>query len=223
MAECMELLNPAAFEEQEEEVTVLQSIFEDDLQMLQRGDGKGNVCFNLTVKVNIPFDRVDFEAFIPIPDHEEFEAVDEERSTITSSENDLNNEPGTHFQDGEESATMSESNHTEIHQNGTELGAGSQTENENRCNSPHSFSGRAKPGFSRSLSRRHWHVRADIQYLTPMHVTCTFPPLYPTESPPEFSISCLWLTRNHIQELQAKLRSLWTENPYLPIVFTWAD
>ena len=223
MAECMELLNPAVFEEQQEEVTVLQSIFEDDLQMLQGGDGQTNVCFNLTVKVNIPFDRIDFEAFIPIPDHEEFEAVIEERSTITSSKSDSNNEPGTHFQDSEESVTISESSHTEIQLNGRELGAGSQNESENHGNSPYSFSGRSKPGFSRSLSRRHWHVRTDIQYLTPMHVTCIFPPLYPTECPPEFSISCLWLTRNRIQELQAKLRSLWTENPYLPIVFTWAD
>lgn len=221
MAECMELLNTAAIEEQQEEVTVLQSIFEEDFQMLQGGDGQSNICFNLTVKVNIPFDRIDFEAFIPIP--EELEAVAEERSTITSGENDSNHEPGTHFQDGEENGTMSESDYTEIQQNGTELGAGSQNENENHGNSAHSFSGNSKPGFSRSLSRRHWHVRADIQFLTPMHVTCTFPPLYPTECPPEFSISCLWLSRSQIQELQDKLMSLWTENPYLPIVFTWAD
>lgn len=78
----MELLNPAVIEEQEEEVTVLQSIFQDDFQILQGGDGQGNICFNLTVKVNIPFDRIDFEAFIPIPG--EFEATVEERSTITS-------------------------------------------------------------------------------------------------------------------------------------------
>lgn len=43
-----------------------------------------------------------------------------------------------------------------------------------------SFAGRTKHTFSRTVSRRHWHVRADVQYLTPMHLTCTFPPLYPT-------------------------------------------
>lgn len=156
MAECVELLNPAAIEEQLEEVTVLQSIFEDDFQMLQGGDGQGGICFNLTVKVNIPFERIDFEAFIPIP--EEFAAVVEERSSITSDGNDSNNEPGTHFQDGEENATMSESDHIEIQQNGTELGAGSENELENHGNPHNSFSGRTKLGFSRSLSRRHWHV-----------------------------------------------------------------
>lgn len=212
----MELLNPAAIEEQQEEVTVLQSIFEDDFQMLQGGDGQGNICFNLTVKVNIPFDRIDFEAFISIP--EEFEAVVEERSLITSSENDSNNEPGTHFQNGEENATMSESDHIEIQQNGTELSAGSENEIENHGNSHNLFSGRTKPGFSRSLSRQHWHVRADIQFLTPMHVTCTFPRQYPADCAPEFSLSCLWLTRNQVLELQEKLMSLWTETPCLPIV-----
>ena len=217
----MELLNPAAIEEQQEEVTVLQSIFEDDFQMLQGGDGQGNICFNLTVKVNIPFDRIDFEAFISIP--EEFEAVVEERSLITSSENDSNNEPGTHFQNGEENATMSESDHIEIQQNGTELSAGSENEIENHGNSHNLFSGRTKPGFSRSLSRQHWHVRAEIQFLTPMHVTCTFPRQYPADCAPEFSLSCLWLTRNQVLELQEKLMSLWTETPCLPIVFTWAD
>lgn len=86
-----------------------------------------------------------------------------------------------------------------------------------------SFAGRTKRTFSRSVSRRHWHVRADVQYLTPMHPTCIFPPLYPAECPPEFSVSCLWLTTNQIQQLQEKLMSLWTETPYSPTVFTWAD
>lgn len=69
-------LNPAVLEEQQEEITVLQSIFEDDLQMLQGENGKNNICFTLTIKPNIPFERIDFEAFIPA-----FEETIEERST----------------------------------------------------------------------------------------------------------------------------------------------
>ncbi|KAL9980137.1 hypothetical protein ACROYT_G008683 [Oculina patagonica] len=220
MAECMELLNPAALEEQQEELTVLQSIFEDDLQLLQEGDGQGNISFNLTVKVNIPFERIDFEAFIPIPG----EVGVEERSTIRS-RTDSNDELGNDRKDDEENATSTVSEgHPDAQENGTETSASSNNENENLSEtSTNSFAGRRKPGFSRSLSRKHWHVRADIQYLTPMHLTCTFPSLYPTECPPEFSLSCLWLTRNQIQILQDKLMSLWTETPYLPIVFTWAD
>lgn len=220
MAECMELLNSAALEEQQEELTVLQSIFEDDLQMLQEGNGQANICFNLTVKVNIPFERIDFEAFIPIP--EEVGVDEEERSTMRSrSESD--NEPGTDRKGGDESGTMTASEgHFDMQENGMEAST-SPTNGNHPETSPDSFTGRRKPGFSRSLSRKHWHVRADIQFLTPMHLTCTFPPLYPTECPPELSLSCLWLTRNQIQQLQDKLMSLWTETPCLPIVFTWAD
>lgn len=220
MAECMEVLNQAVIEEQQEELTVLQSIFQDDLQILQGGDGQGNICFNLTVKVNIPFKRIDFEAIIPVPG----EAI-EERSTRAGSSYSDNEPGGTHPNDDEENpATNDSENHFDTLQNGSEASTSFKGENENLPGSPNSsFTGRTKPGFSRSLSLQHWHVRADMQYLTPIHVTCTFPPLYPTESPPEFSLSCLWLTRNQLQELQGKLMNLWTETPYSPIVFTWAD
>lgn len=38
-------LNEATLEEQQEEVTVLQSIFQGDLQILQGEDEQGNICF----------------------------------------------------------------------------------------------------------------------------------------------------------------------------------
>lgn len=223
MAECLELLNPPGLEEQQEELTVLQSIFEDDLQVLQGEDGQGDISFNLTVKINIPFERINFEAFIPIP---EADAV-EDRSAIRSRSESSDNEFETQTTNGEEIVTTTEGDsHSDVQENGMEANGSSMKNHESENhpeNSPTSFAGSGKPGFSRTFSRRHWHVRADIQYLTPMHVTCTFPPLYPTECPPKFSLSCLWLTRNQIEQLQEKLVSLWTETPYLPIVFTWAD
>ena len=78
-----------SFEEQQEEVTVRQSIFQDDLQILQGENGQGNICFNLTVKVNIPFERIGLEAFVPVPGHEENV---EERSTRLGC---IGREPGT--------------------------------------------------------------------------------------------------------------------------------
>lgn len=218
MAECMEVLNEAALEEQQEEVTVLQSIFEDDLQILRGGDGQDSICFNLTVKVNIPFERIDFKAFIPI-------AVEERSARVSSNESDSDGEPGSHGENNEENSAMGDSEkHLESHQNGSEVSTVDEQEKlpESSPNST-GFVGRRKPGFSRSLSLQHWHVTAELQYLTPIYLTCTFPPLYPTECPPEFSLSCLWLTKTQIQDLQEKLMNLWTETPYLPIVFTWAD
>ena len=113
MAECMEVLNQAVIEEQQEELTVLQSIFQDDLQILQGGGGQGNICFNLTVKVNIPFKRIDFEAIIPVPG----EAI-EERSTRDGSSYSDNEPGGTHPNDDEENpATNDSENHFDTLQN----------------------------------------------------------------------------------------------------------
>jgi len=65
-------LNEATLEEQQEEVTVLQSIFQGDLQILQGEDEQGNICFTWQSKSTSRFnERIDFEAFVPIPGHEE--------------------------------------------------------------------------------------------------------------------------------------------------------
>ena len=226
MAECLEVLCEASLEEQQEEVTVLQSIFEDDLQILQGGDGKTNICFNLTVKVNIPYDVLDFEAFIPV---EVFEGLPVKRVNVASSSgSDWEKALGNHCKVDKESGTSSgnlfSTNHLDAQEIG--LGASSMGKIENHTlpqPSTNSFSRRIKPGFTRSVSLQHWHVRAEIRYLTPIRLTCTFPPLYPTECPPEFSLACLWLTRSQLKQLQEKLMRLWTETPSLPIVFTWAD
>ena len=66
MADCFEILCEAFLEEQQEEVTVLQSIFEDDLRVIQEVDGKKHIRFDLAVKVNVPYDMIEFEAFIPV-------------------------------------------------------------------------------------------------------------------------------------------------------------
>ena len=54
MAKCMEDTWEAILEEQLEEITVLQSIFGDDLQILQTGDNYSKTSFALKIKVNIP-------------------------------------------------------------------------------------------------------------------------------------------------------------------------
>jgi len=65
MAKCMEDTWEAILEEQLEEITVLQSIFGDDLQILQTGDSYSKTSFTLKIKVNIPYDSIKLEASVP--------------------------------------------------------------------------------------------------------------------------------------------------------------
>lgn len=218
MAECLETLCEACLLEQEEEITVLRSIFMDDLQARQSVDGKTNICFNLKVKVNIPFDVVDVEAFIPV-DFEDPRRHFDSSSSVSSGE----------FKDSSTGVKVdgaSFQSHPEDPPTVPATTSASEADSldHSRVNSNTEASViRAKPAFSRSLSLQHWYVRANIRYLTPIYLTCQFPPLYPTKSPPEFSLACLWLTKHQLQKLGEKLMQLWTETPNLPIVFTWVD
>lgn len=228
MVECVEVLYEASREEQQEEITALQSIFEDDLQMIQGGDGKANICFNLTIKVNIPHAVIDFEAFIPV---EVFEDLPR-RAGSSGSYSD--SELGNDRKEDKENSNLSDDNlfnesNLDVQENGVGASSAGVEANDGYTPSPepspdtHSLSRCSKPSFTRSVSLQHWHVKADIRHLTPLHMSCTFPPLYPTECPPEFSLACLWLTQSQIQRLQDKLMQLWTETSNLPIVFAWAD
>lgn len=114
MAECMEVLDEAVLQEQLEEVTVLQSIFQEDLQIIRNGGGEGSICFNLMVSVNVPFERIDFEALIPI-------AVEERSVRACNSESDSDMESGCHGENSQESEAMGKSEgHSETHINGSE-------------------------------------------------------------------------------------------------------
>ena len=225
MAECLEVLCEDSLEEQKEEITVLQSIFEDDLQILQGSDGRSNACFSLKVKAHIPHDVINLEAFIPVEVLEELPSshLDDDPARESLAEE---------FKASKDSdcGPLRDNSFDENHLVGEEMGF-------NRCSpveqnqtntppdtSPDSFLGHPRrPGFTRTVSLQHWHVNADIQYLTPIHLTCSLPPLYPTECPPNFSLACLWLTKSQLQEVHEKLMQVWTENPNLPVIFTWAD
>lgn len=221
MAECLQVwCESPILEEQQEEIIVLQSIFEDNLQIIQGGEDKVNICLNLKVKVNIPHDVIDLEAFIPVE-----VSGDLPRSLKSSSDSEHELEDvsaevkvnGTSFEEHPDvpsaevgAISRGKNNHLQVH---------TRTDS----NADTSFTTPTKPGFSRSLSLQHWHVRANIGHLTPIYLTCTFPTLYPKESPPEFSLACLWLTKHQLQYLEQKLMQLWEEIPNLPVVYTWAD
>ena len=205
----------ASIEEQQDELTALQSIFEDDLQIIQGGDGHANICFNLTVRVNIPHDEIDLEAYIPVED-----LPRRASSSGSDSDNELRCDRKGDKENGTSSDNFFDERNLDVLENGVEENSLREKDPlPDHC--PHSLSRGIKPGFTRSVSLQHWHVKASIRHLTPIHLTCTFPPLYPTECPPEVSLACLWLTRGQLQELHERLMQLWTEAPNLPIVFTF--
>ena len=218
MAECFESLREACFEEQQEEITVLQSIFEDDLQVIQDGNEKANIRLNLTVKVNIPHDVINLEAFVP---------ADVFGDRVSYSDDGRGRDLKEDKESGSPSDDFVDANSPDVKRNGVETSPQEEKVEYQNCtsseSSPDGFSRSTKPGFTRSLSFQRWYVKADVRHLTPIHLTCTFPPLYPTEYPPEVSLACLWLTRGQLQELHERLMQLWTETCNLPIVFTWAD
>jgi len=199
MADCFEILCEAFLEEQQEEVTVLQSIFEDDLRVIQEGDGKKHIRFDVKVKVNVPYDMIEFEAFIPAEVFEDSPVPRRARSSGSNSDAELVNDRD------EEKENESSSVHllNKRHFDGEKIGLKANSSLEDEKNhaltetSHDSFPECTRPGFTRSVSLQHWHVKAHIRYLTPIHLTCTFPPLYPTESPPEFSLACGSLEVNY--------------------------
>ena len=222
MAECFESLREACLEEQHEEITVLQSIFEDDLQVIQDGNEKAHIRLNLTVKVNIPHNVINLEAFVPANDFGDLARGFETRGSYSDDGR------GRDFKEDKDSGSnFVVANSPDEKRNGVEASPREEKAEYQNCTSPESspegFLSQTKPGFTRSLSFQHWYVKAEVRHLTPIHLTCTFPPLYPTEYPPEVSLACLWLTRSQLQELQERLMKLWTETPNLPVVFTWAD
>ena len=56
-----------------------------------------------------------------------------------------------------------------------------------------------------------------------MSLQLSFPPQYPSDSPPEVSLSAFWLTPAQLCQLQGKLHELWEEQEGEPICFAWAD
>ncbi|GFO18181.1 LOW QUALITY PROTEIN: E3 ubiquitin-protein ligase rnf14 [Plakobranchus ocellatus] len=91
----------------------------------------------------------------------------------------------------------------------------------NEASSPPSFANNIQ--LSRSLSGQRWQGSFVVKFLSPMNLLVTFPPTYPSSSPPNFHVSCEWLTPSQLEALESMLQSLWSEACHMPIIFTWVD
>ena len=239
MAGCSEITDgssvyEALSVEQKDEITALEAIFQEDFRILEDDGGcsLGKIAFDLAVKVHSPFEgEINIEAFIPV------EAEEIRRLSISGSDSDG---PREDARGGSEStgnagpeepegaaAAATAATSTVVAQGIDEASAQPRRHNAESLkpssldDGPEATS--RKPRFCRSVSLQHWHVRAGVQYLTPVHLRCNLPDSYPELQPPELSISCLWLSQHQVRELCKKLLSLWDEAPDQPVVFTWAD
>ncbi|KAB7502557.1 E3 ubiquitin-protein ligase RNF14 [Armadillidium nasatum] len=62
-----------------------------------------------------------------------------------------------------------------------------------------------------------------IRHLPPLHLYFTFPHNYPSEDPPEYTLSCKWINRSQLSYLCKRLDALWEENVGNEVMFTWAQ
>ncbi|KAK3767142.1 hypothetical protein RRG08_018013 [Elysia crispata] len=77
--------------------------------------------------------------------------------------------------------------------------------------------------LNRSISGQHWQGTYEVKFLLPFNLIVTFPPTYPSSCPPNFHLSCAWLTPTQQMSVESMLHTLWTEADSMPIVYTWVD
>jgi E3 ubiquitin-protein ligase RNF14 len=80
-----------------------------------------------------------------------------------------------------------------------------------------------KPKFERSMSGKRAHTKLTVEFLVPVKLNVHLPDNYPSEAEPNYTISSLWLNKLQLNQVCAKLDSLWNENATMPILFTWFE
>ncbi|RZF36039.1 hypothetical protein LSTR_LSTR005855 [Laodelphax striatellus] len=60
-----------------------------------------------------------------------------------------------------------------------------------------------------------------VSYLPPIELDVELPKNYPSESPPSYSISCMWLSSEDLQSICKHLDSMWSNNT--EVLYQWAQ
>ncbi|CAG5123610.1 unnamed protein product, partial [Candidula unifasciata] len=77
--------------------------------------------------------------------------------------------------------------------------------------------------LNRSVSGWHWRGSFPVKYLSPLYLHSTLPPSYPSQNPPQFHLSCGWLSKDQLTSLSHEMENLWAEGSQMPILFTWVN
>ncbi|KAJ8318640.1 hypothetical protein KUTeg_003731, partial [Tegillarca granosa] len=62
-----------------------------------------------------------------------------------------------------------------------------------------------------------------IKFLPPLALNFQFPSNYPSQIPPNFTLSCKWLNRKQLTTLCNRLDEIWKENEFSEILFMWTS
>ncbi|KAJ8297615.1 hypothetical protein KUTeg_024146 [Tegillarca granosa] len=62
-----------------------------------------------------------------------------------------------------------------------------------------------------------------IKFLPPIALNFQFPSNYPSQIPPNFTLSCKWLNRKQLTTLCNRLDEIWKENEFSEILFMWTS
>ncbi|KAA0201522.1 hypothetical protein HAZT_HAZT005410 [Hyalella azteca] len=62
-----------------------------------------------------------------------------------------------------------------------------------------------------------------IQHLPRVYLHFCYPPNYPSEAPPSFTLTCKWITKAQLSLLCCELDKLWEENKGSVIIYTWSQ
>nr|CAD7429366.1 unnamed protein product [Timema monikensis] len=62
-----------------------------------------------------------------------------------------------------------------------------------------------------------------LNHLPPLVLHFSLPEDYPSQSPPNFTLSCQWLRRDVISKLCSKLDALWLENDRMEVLYVWTQ
>ncbi|XP_013384550.1 E3 ubiquitin-protein ligase RNF14-like [Lingula anatina] len=65
------------------------------------------------------------------------------------------------------------------------------------------------------------HEEHQLQFLPPIVLNFQLVPDYPSKNPPNFTLSCKWLSKEQLTRLCKKLDEIWLENENQEILFLW--
>lgn len=79
------------------------------------------------------------------------------------------------------------------------------------------------PKLSSSGTYSNEKQEIELEHLPPVCLKFELPLSYPSDSPPMFSLSCIWLTLQELGVLCTALDRLWNQDPNTVVLYRWMD
>lgn len=83
--------------------------------------------------------------------------------------------------------------------------------------------GSKRPTLERTISGKRAHTTINCDHLPQLILNVSLPETYPSDTMPNYTLSCVWLSKSQLRQLCAKLDEIWRENEHMSILYTWID